>query len=91
MALQWAGSNAPVFSPTRPVRVGATRQRDNFTLARMDFTVQLAFDPDTPPAPSDEEVLGWLQPMLDALRADGWEFHTLTQEAPPAVRSIQEA
>ena len=53
MALQWAGSNAPAFSPTRPVRVGATRQRDNFTLARMDFTVQLAFDPDTPPAPAE--------------------------------------
>ncbi|NUO43723.1 MAG: hypothetical protein HOV82_17005 [Streptomyces sp.] len=57
----------------------------------MDFEVAFAYDLDSPPQPSDEEVLGWLQPMLDALRADGWEFHTLTQDAPPATRSIQEA
>jgi hypothetical protein len=91
MALQWTGSNTPVFVATRPVRAGATKQRDNFTLAEIAFTVEFTYDPDTPPAPSDEEVLGWLQPMYDAMTAAGWTFHTLTQDAPPAVRTIQEA
>lgn len=90
MALQWTGSNAPVFQPTRPVTVGATKQRDNFTIAHMDFTVEFGYDPDAPPAPTDTEVLSWLQPMVDALKADGWDFHTLTQDAPAATRSIQE-
>jgi hypothetical protein len=90
MALQWSGSNTPAFSAIRPVRVGATKQRDNLTVAHMDFTVTFAYDQDTPPQPDDSEVLGWLQPMYDAMTADGWTFHTFTQEAPPATRSIRE-
>lgn len=90
MALQWTGTNTPAFVPTRPLRVGATKQRANFTLAHMDFTISFAYDPDAPPAPSDEEVLGWFQPVYDALKADGWVFHTLTQDAPGAVRQIEE-
>jgi hypothetical protein len=70
--------------------VGATKVRENFTLARMDFTITFAYDQDNPPAPSDEEVMSWFQPMYDALKSEGWEFNTLTQEAPPAVRAIQE-
>lgn len=91
MALQWIGSATPAFVPTRPVRVGATKQRENLSPAQMNFTIEFAYDPDTPPAPSDVEVLGWVQPIYDALKADGWEFHTLAQDAPPAVRQIQES
>jgi methyl coenzyme M reductase gamma subunit len=90
MALQWSGDTAPAFVPTRPVRVGGTKVRDNGTLAHMDFTIVFAYDQDNPPQPDDTEVIGWFQPIHDAMKAAGWEFHTFTQEAPPAARSIQE-
>lgn len=90
MALQWSSGNTPAFSPTLPLRVGATRQRENLSPAHMNFTIEFGYNPDSPPQPSDAEVLAWFQPVYDAMKAAGWEFHTLTQDAPPATRSIQE-
>lgn len=90
MALEWNGDNTPSFQAVRPIRVQATKVRENLTLAYVDFTLNFQYNPDEPPLPNDAEVLTWIQPIYDGMKAAGWEFNTFRQEAPPATRSIKE-
>lgn len=90
MALTWNGDSTPNFQAVRPVKVGATKVRSNNTLAYVEFTLNFQYNPDELPHPDDAEVLSWIQPIYDGMKADGWEFNTFRQEAPPAARSIQE-
>ncbi|MEU9470412.1 hypothetical protein AB0D78_28110 [Streptomyces avermitilis] len=88
MALQWGTPSEPAFNPlANGVTVTARKDFGDDTSASMTFRIDIGVEG---PEPSEETVLGWLDVLHLALKADGWTAALRISETAPSSRQVEE-
>jgi hypothetical protein len=88
MPLQWSSPTAPEF-PVVPTGVQVSATKDLGDGARVSMTGQLTLGVEGP-EPSEEDAVGWLGVVYDALKADGWTVGLRFEETAVSRRHIEE-
>jgi hypothetical protein len=88
MALQWATGTAPQFAPTNPMTFEVTGTRANLTTVTMRFSVNFEWNPDEPPTVSEEEAIGWIQPIYDGFQNAGWSVTQIKQQSSGSTERV---
>lgn len=88
MPLQWSTPTAPEF-PIAPTSVKVSATKDLGDGTNVSLAGQLALGVEGP-EPSEEDVLGWLGVVYDALKTDGWTVGLRFEETAVSRRHIEE-
>jgi len=88
MPLQWSTPDAPAFNPlVNGVSVAAKKDFGDDTSASLSFRIDLGVEGLDP---SEETVLGWLDVIYQALKADGWTADLRISETASSKRQVAE-
>jgi hypothetical protein len=89
VALQWSQPSPPAFDRLPTVELSAIKllgdSGDNVSLAgTLSLTVE-------GPTPDEDTVLGYLDVLYRALRADGWDANLRMEQTAVVRRGVEEA
>lgn len=89
MALQWSQPSTPDFTMPPAVDLSAMKALGEFG-DNVSLTGRLSIGVEGP-TPDEATVLGWLDVIYQALKADGWTADLRIEQAAVVRRSVEEA
>jgi hypothetical protein len=87
MTLRWSGPTEPAFNPlVDKVHMSAQKDLGDETYVTMSCDFGIGWEG---PTPTEEEILGYLGLVYDALDADGWHAQLEFTEKATVTRRIE--